>query len=189
MKKASKETWPKLFKVHTIVFDFDGVFTNNKVYINEVGTEWVRCDRADGLAIDFLQRFKRMGKLTANFFILSMENNPVVVTRAKKLGLECRYSIANKLSFLSDYFSQVRPTDPSPFAGLIYLGNDLNDLPVMEHAGFSVAPLDAHERVKTAASVVLSRRGGDGFVREFVERLLCTDEMTKEELYELIHSC
>jgi 3-deoxy-D-manno-octulosonate 8-phosphate phosphatase (KDO 8-P phosphatase) len=70
---------------------------------------------------------------------------------------------------------------------VIYLGNDLNDLPVILRAGFSVAPADAHERVCRAASVVLPQAGGNGFVRAFVERLLDIQNMTTEELHELVH--
>jgi 3-deoxy-D-manno-octulosonate 8-phosphate phosphatase KdsC-like HAD superfamily phosphatase len=75
---------------------------------------------------------------------------------------------------------------PNPFAGLIYVANDLNDLPLLEKAGFSIVPSDAHNRVKQIASVVLPQKGGEGFVRAAVERLLGISNMTMEEIYELI---
>lgn len=181
--------WPALDAVHTIVFDFDGVFTDNKVYVNQGGEELVRCDRADGLGLDFLRRFRDEGRLTAEAFILSKETNPVVQARARKLRLPCVSAVGDKLAFLEQRLSRERPSDPQPFAGLIYLGNDLNDLPVIERAGFSVAPADAHPLVRRAVSVVLERPGGHGFVREFIERLFNISDMSAEDLYGLVRNC
>jgi len=181
-----KKTWPAVTNVHTIVFDFDGVFTDNKVYVGEDGHEWVRCDRADGLGMDFLRKFVRDGLLGAEVFILSRETNPVVRARASKLRIECMSGVSDKLDFLQQHLRKKRPDDLDPFSGVIYLGDDLNDLPLIERAAFSVAPSSAHPRVRQAASVVLESAGGQGFVREFVERLLRIDDMSGEMLYGLV---
>ena len=74
--------FPVLKTIHTVAFDFDGVFTDNKVWVDQNGRETVRCDRGDGLAFDLVRAFQREGKTTANFFILSKEANPVVLARA-----------------------------------------------------------------------------------------------------------
>ncbi|MCP9451762.1 MAG: haloacid dehalogenase [Nitrospira sp.] len=180
--------WPQLEAIHTIAFDFDGVFTDNKVYVSETGMEHVRCDRADGLAIDLLRSYKRVRALDFQMIILSKEKNPVVAARARKLGIRCVSGKDHKLNWLKTFFESTRPHDIAPFTGLIYLGNDLNDLPAIECAGFSVVPADAHPLLRSAASVVLNTLGGCGFVREFVERLLRLGQMNREELYELIHN-
>ena len=73
---------------HTIVFDFDGVFTDNKVYLNEQGEESIRCDRSDGLGINLLNRFKIKNSWDLEYFILSKEKNIVVNKRAEKLQIE-----------------------------------------------------------------------------------------------------
>ena len=78
---------PPLANIHTVVFDFDGVFTDNKVWVDQDGRESVRCDRGDGLAFDLLRNFKSKKKFDAEFFILSKETNAVVLARAKKLKL------------------------------------------------------------------------------------------------------
>jgi YrbI family 3-deoxy-D-manno-octulosonate 8-phosphate phosphatase len=184
-----KKRWPALSAIHTIAFDFDGVFTDNKVYVGDDGAELVRCDRADGLGIDLLRAALARGMMQAEVFILSKERNPVTAARAKKLQLLCHQACDDKLAFLTAHFRQRRPTDQAPFKGLLYVGNDLNDLPIMGHAGFSIAPADAHERVRAAASVVLEERGGEGFVRAFVERLLDMENMTTKEIHELVHHC
>jgi N-acylneuraminate cytidylyltransferase len=169
-----------------MVFDFDGVFTDNKVIVDQNGVESVRCDRADGLAFDMLRRYRRKHNLAFDCFILSKEINPVVAARAQKLRLDCVQSIGDKLAYLTQRFGEHRSQDVDPFAGMIYFGNDLNDLPVMTRAGFSIAPGDAHERVKKAASVVMPQRGGHGFIRAAIEQLLDVPGMTLEEIYELV---
>ena len=184
---TERVSWPALRAVHTIAFDFDGVFTDNKVYVGQDGGEQVRCDRADGLGIDLLRAAQARGTLHADVFILSKERNPVTEVRARKLRLACHPACDDKLDFIAARLRAARPSDPQPFAGLVYVGNDVNDLPVVGRAGFSVAPADAHERVRRAASVVLPQTGGNGFVRAFIERLLDIENMTTEELHELVH--
>jgi len=181
-----KKDWPEVRDIHTIIFDFDGVFTDNKVYVSQDGQEHVRCDRADGLALDFLRRYRDHKQPALDFFIVSTERNPVVEARARKLHLACKHGVGNKLAFITEYLKARFPDNPDPFVGLVYLGNDLNDLPVITRAGFSVAPHDAHTRVKQAVSVVLGQSGGNGFVRAVIEKLLSIDQMTEEELHELV---
>lgn len=183
---ATRTRWPDIRHVHTIVFDFDGVFTDNRVYVTDDGHEAVRCDRADGLAIDFLRRYRSHHAPSLDFFILSTERNPVVAARARKLRLDCHQDIGDKLAFLTRHLRERRPHDAKPFAGLVYLGNDLNDLPVLRRAGFSIVPVDAHPRVKREANAVLAQRGGEGFVRAAIERLLRVEKMSLEEIHELV---
>ena len=172
-----------------MAFDFDGVFTNNMVWVDEDGRETVRCDRGDGLAFDLVRAFRERGELNAEFFILSKETNPVVLARAQKLRLPCHHGIRDKLSFMTDYLESRFPSESEAFAGLVYLGNDLNDLPLMRRAGYTVAPADAHPRVRAVANVVLEQRGGEGFVRAFIERLLGIDQLTSEEIDGLVSDC
>ena len=65
-------------------------------------------------------------------------------------------------------------------------GNDLNDLPLLRRAGWSVVPADAHPLVRAIADVVLPEHGGESFVRRFVERMLGIDRMTDEEIDGLV---
>jgi YrbI family 3-deoxy-D-manno-octulosonate 8-phosphate phosphatase len=171
---------------HTIVFDFDGVFTDNFVYVDENAIESVRVSRADGYALDLLRKFQKQNDLKLEVFILSTEKNKVVKARAAKLQLACISGESNKLQTLVHKFELERPSDPAPLSGLIYFGNDLNDLPVMMQAGMSLSPDDAHPRIKDASTHVLSSSGGHGFVREGVEFLIGIDAMSPEELSEFI---
>lgn len=149
-------------QIDLVVFDFDGVFTDNKVYTTQDGKEMVLCDRRDGLGIGFLKQ------LGIPMMILSTEENPVVLARAKKIGLDVHAGCDNKAKFLTEHMKKNRINPKNT----IYVGNDLNDLDAMALVGFSVAPIDSHERVKDQASLILQSYGGHGAVREFSEHLL-----------------
>jgi len=177
---------PPLAGIHTVAFDFDGIFTDNKVWVDQEGRESVRCDRGDGLAFDLVRAFQRKGRLQAEFLILSKEANPVVVARATKLKLACHHGIGDKLGFMSQYLASRFPGHADPFAGLVYVGNDITDVPLMRRAGYGVAPADAHPMVRDVADLVMSERGGEGFVRAFVERLLGISQLSREEFDELV---
>jgi N-acylneuraminate cytidylyltransferase len=145
--------------IEAIIFDFDGIFTDNRVHLSQSGEETVICSRGDGLA---LSRFKKIfpGKL----LVLSTETNPVVLRRCEKLGLPCLHGLAVKEQALLQWFATegVNPTRT------VYLGNDLNDLGCMKLVGCPVAVADAHPEAKAHASIVLTRRGGDDAVRELL---------------------
>lgn len=145
-----------------VVFDFDGVFTDNRVFVDQNGSEAVDCSRADGLGIS------RLRDLGLQLLVLSSETNPVVEARCRKLGLTVIDSTRNKWPILSDWLKQ-RGIQPHQAA---YLGNDHNDLDCLSEVGCAVAVSDAYPEVKSAAHLVLSARGGRGAVREMCELLL-----------------
>ncbi len=142
--------------IDLLVFDFDGVFTDNKVFTFEDGREGVFANRGDGLAIS---AFKKMN---IPMLILSTEKNQVVEARAKKLGVPCISGVASKKKVLQDYCKR----HDIPVENILYVGNDLNDLEAMKLIGWPVCPMDAAEEVKSIATLVLARRGGEGVIRE-----------------------
>ena len=178
----SKIKLPSWESIHTIVFDFDGVFTNNKVYVDQNGVETVCCDRGDGLGFDLLRNFIKHNNWDLNYFMLSKEKNPVVSRRAEKMQVACVQSTVNKGQYLIDYLACINKDSK----GLVFLGNDLNDLPAIQIAGFSVAPFDSHPKIIEQANLVLPKNGGDGFVREFIELIIRLNEMPNDELLELL---
>jgi YrbI family 3-deoxy-D-manno-octulosonate 8-phosphate phosphatase len=180
---------PVASDVHTIIFDFDGVFTDNKVWVDLDGREWVCCDRADGLAMDLLRSAGRRGLVDAEVFILSTETNPVVRERAAKIRIDCFQGVFDKLAFVRDRLSIRFPDVVDPYAGVVFLGNDLNDVPLLRRVGWAVAPADAHPLVQSIADVVLPENGGESFVRSFVERMIGIDHMTEGEIDELVSDC
>ncbi len=155
----------RIEKIEAFIFDFDGVLTNNKVYLNGDGEEWVRCCRDDGLAFDVLR------KLKIPTYIISSETNHVVSARAKKLRVPVIQGLENKLSGLS----QLKKRHGYKQANIFYVGNDINDFYIMQKCGLSACPLDSHETIKSLATFCLSRKGGDGIVRELLEDVFCLD--------------
>lgn len=146
-------------KIKLMVYDFDGVMTDNKVIIDQSGNESVIVNRADGLAVSIIN------KMGIKQIILSTEKNEVVKKRAKKLGVLCINGIDNKKKVLKDHLSRLK-IDRSE---VVYVGNDINDLDAMEHVGFAVAPADAHPKIKNIASLVTKAKGGDGVIREVLD--------------------
>ncbi|OVE81641.1 hypothetical protein BVY03_03305 [bacterium K02(2017)] len=175
----SDDSWPIFGKVHSLVFDFDGVFTNNKVLVSESGVESVQCDRRDGLGIKILRELKQKKIFNGEIFVLSTEINKVVEQRCKKLKLDCFQNIGDKLDFLQKRFSKLN----LEFDGLIYLGNDLNDWSVFKTDCFSVAPQDAHVEIQKIANRVLPEKGGEGFVRAFIEEWVINNGVNLEDYF------
>jgi YrbI family 3-deoxy-D-manno-octulosonate 8-phosphate phosphatase len=157
-----------LNSIHTIVFDFDGVFTDNFVYTDSNGIEQVKSSRSDSFGLRNFARFCTSNSLNIEMFILSTEINGVIAQRALKLGLNYYVGVSDKREFLNKYLTKQNLQSPT---GLVFLGNDLNDLECLEMAEFSFCPSDAHEKVKKVVTHPLNSQGGNGFVREALEFL------------------
>jgi len=149
--------------LRAVLFDFDGVFTNNKVYVDETGKETVRCDRSDGWG---LAQLKKSGIKIA---VLSTEENPVVSARCKKLGLECRQGLGEKKFEAFQNWCAENEINPEE---VVFVGNDANDTECLTAAGCGVVPADAYPEAIEVADKVLSRNGGEGAMRELCEIVL-----------------
>ena len=175
-----------ILDLHTIIFDFDGVFTDNFVYVDDRGTESVRCSRADSYGVSLLNKYIINSGRKIDVFVLSTEVNEVVLKRCRKMGIGCHKGEKQKTEYLDEWFSTNREEVADPYSGTAYFGNDLNDLGVIEKVRVSFAPLDAHPRIKEAATHVLTAQGGQGFVREGIELILGITSMARGELSEFI---
>jgi N-acylneuraminate cytidylyltransferase len=148
--------------VGAVVFDFDGVMTDDRVTVSADGRESVACHRGDGLGVE---RLRASGLPMA---VLSRERDPVVAARCAKLGLEVEQGLDDKVPRLLAWLA-ARGIDP---AQAVYVGNDVNDLGAMAAVGCPVAPADAHPEVLRSARLVLDRPGGAGAVRELADLIL-----------------
>ncbi len=163
MKKISKKINFK--DLDLCIYDFDGVFTNNTVSVNEKGEESVVCNRADGLAIEYMRKMK------IRMIILSSEKNKVVKARAKKLKISCIQGINKKENFLKRFITK-NNFNPKK---CLYVGNDLNDLYAMKLCGYRACPSDSHTRIKKISNLRIKKKGGEGVIREIVENFLDLD--------------
>jgi 3-deoxy-D-manno-octulosonate 8-phosphate phosphatase (KDO 8-P phosphatase) len=148
-----------LENIEAIVFDFDGVLTDNKVYLDQEGKESVSCSRADGLAFDVLHELKKPT------YILSTEKNPVVTARANKLKIHAIQGISNKV----DGIKGLAVKENFDLQRILYIGNDLNDYRVMQLCGYTACPADSHKKIKEISTIILKTSGGNGIVRELLE--------------------
>ncbi|KTR75545.1 acylneuraminate cytidylyltransferase [Microbacterium oxydans] len=153
---------PEPIPVRAVVTDFDGVHTDDTAIIDADGGERVRVSREDGMGVVLLRR------AGVPLLILSTEVNPVVRARADKLRVPVLHGIDDKESALRAWSRE----NGVPLADIAYLGNDVNDLPALRIVGWPVAVANAHPLVIEEARVVLRRRGGEGAVRELIERVL-----------------
>lgn len=148
--------------VSLVVFDFDGVMTDNHVWVQQSGAEAVRCHRGDGLGIS------RLKKAGFEVMVLSTETNPVVATRCRKLKIEAIQDCHDKLAVLQQ-LARGRSLDPRQIA---YVGNDLNDVECLRWVGWPIAVADATPEVRALAKWVTRSAGGCGAVREVADRLV-----------------
>jgi len=157
-------------KVGLLVLDFDGVMTDNRVWVNEDGAEQVVANRSDGLGLKMLQN---AGIPVA---VISMERNPVVAKRCEKLGIPCRTGIEDKAQTLKQLISEKNVATES----IVYVGNDTNDLPCFPIVGCAVAVVDAHPEVLRQADLRLTKKGGHGAIRELCDLILAISPKENE---------
>ena len=100
--------------IDAFIFDFDGVMTNNSVYLDEDGKETIRCSRADGLAFDVLRKLKKP------VYIVSSETNPLVKARAKKLKVPVLHGVVNKVTVVQELCDRKRYN----LSNILYVGTD-----------------------------------------------------------------
>jgi len=151
-------------KIDLIICDFDGVITDNRVWVDQDGTETVAAYRSDSI------RVKDMRAIGIEIMILSSEPNRVVEARARKMGVEAIHGVGltEKGRVMRDILEQKNIKAEN----VIYVGNDINDLPCFAIAGWAVAVADAYPELISAADHVLSRAGGHGALRELCDLIL-----------------
>ena len=161
-------------RIRLVAFDFDGVFTDNMVYVFEDGSESVRCFRSDGIG---LQKLKNLGIETA---IISTEANPVVSARARKLKIRCVQDCRDKRAVLE----KIAQDQGIGLTEVAFVGNDINDLECLECVALPMVVQDAHQDVVATALYQTKNPGGHGAVREvcdLFERVLTQEGMNNED--------
>lgn len=147
--------------VRFVAFDFDGVFTDDAVYVSQDGTEMVRCWRGDGLG---LRKLEAVGIRSA---ILSTEVNPVVGLRARKMRIQCFQGLEDKRARLESLSAELG----IPLTQFAYVGNDINDLLCFQGVALPIAVRNAHPDVLGCARYRTDAPGGYGAVREVCDVL------------------
>ena len=149
-------------KVPKILFtDFDGCLTDDRVWLNQEGEEFVAANRKDGLAV------KRLKNLGIQVVIASTEINKVVLARGNKMGVDVLQGLADKAEAIGQYLKQKNLS----WGHVWYIGNDVNDLGAIERACLSLCPADAVKKVRKTVDIVLKTNGGRGILSEIATEL------------------
>jgi N-acylneuraminate cytidylyltransferase len=146
----------KLSSVKLIATDFDGVLTDNKAHVSQIGEETVVCSRSDGHAANL---FRSIG---ISLVCISTESNPVVAKRCEKMGIDYYHGQVDKVECLKNYLRD-KAIDKE---NCLYVGNDSNDAGALSYAGISAVPADVYKEVEHLAQIKTATRGGDGVLRE-----------------------
>ena len=151
----------KIQKPKIIFTDFDGCLTDDRIWLNQDGEEFVAANRKDGLAV------KRLKNLGIQVVITSTETNKVVLARGNKMGVEVLQGLADKAESIDQYLKQKNLS----WNDVWYIGNDVNDLGAIEKAKLSISPADAVKKVRKAVDVILKTNGGYGVLSEIANLL------------------
>jgi 3-deoxy-D-manno-octulosonate 8-phosphate phosphatase (KDO 8-P phosphatase) len=148
-------------RVRLLGIDFDGVMTDNSVYVFEDGREAVRCSRFEGYGL------RRAASAGVHCLILSTEENQIVTRRANKLKIECIQNCHDKV----DAFAILLKKRGLSMDQAAFIGNDVNDLELLNLVGLPVIVADAHEALSELSFFRTRRKGGDGAVRELCDAI------------------
>ena len=154
----------KIRHIKLLAMDFDGVFTDNRVFFDENGKETVICDRSDSLGIKMLKERRPDIKI----IVISKEKSKVVNARCDKLKIECKTGIDDKLAMFKKIID-IENVNPEEVA---YMGNDINDIDCIQFAGIGVAVSDSAPQVLNVADYITCKKGGRGAIREFIDIVL-----------------
>ncbi len=153
----------KLKKIKLLATDVDGVMTDAGMYYGDDGIELKKFSTRDGMGMVLLR------KAGYKLAIITSENTKIVAMRAQKLQIGDIYQGAmNKVEAMEDLLKKYSLR----WDEIAYIGDDVNDLPVLERVGFAATPSNGTERNKKIADYITKNKGGDGCVREVCDLLI-----------------
>jgi len=158
------DLYQQLKKITTFCLDVDGVLTNSDLLIANDGKLWRTMNARDGLAMRWAIEHKY------NVAIITGGRNDSVAERLKALGVKDVFLASyNKVNVLEKYMADKNLNKDE----LLFMGDDVIDLGVMKAVGFSACPYDADREVKKIANYISPKKGGQGCVRDIIEKTLC----------------
>jgi 3-deoxy-D-glycero-D-galacto-nononate 9-phosphatase len=154
---------PKLFMT-----DIDGVWTDGGMYYDQTGNEFKKFNTSDSAGVLFLRY------LNIPLVILTSENTEIVLRRSEKLKIDrlCQ-GIKDKLGKALELCDEFKVD----LKDVAFIGDDLNDIPLLKRSGFSGSPQNAPDYVKKHSAYITSKKGGEGAFREFVEMILIENDL------------
>lgn len=159
----------KLNKIKLLVLDVDGVMTDGGMYFTESGDQFKKYNTKDGMAILHLTKNDFQVAIISSGF-----KSEMVKARAEMLGIQHFYvGRDRKLNILTDICEKLSLT----LEQVAIVGDDVNDLEIIKKAGFAACPSDAVDVVKSNVDVILTKKGGEGCIREFIDSYLLKEPL------------
>ena len=157
-----------LHNIKLFITDIDGVWTDGGMYYDQTGNEWKKFNTSDSAGVLFL---KLLEIPTA---IITGENTEIVKRRAHKLKIEdCFLGVTDKVAVAEKLCEKYACT----WEEVAYIGDDINDIKLLQRVGLSAAPSQAPDYVKSNVHWILEKSGGEGVFREFVEKYLKSKDL------------
>ncbi len=151
-------------EIKLVLTDIDGVWTDGGMYYDNQNNEWKKFNTSDSAGVLYLR------KLGVPVGIITGEDTEIVRRRAEKLKIEYLFmGVKNKLEIAHELCHKM---GISLEENVAYIGDDINDIPLLEKVKISATPANAPQYVKPYAKWVLTKKGGEGVFREFVEKIL-----------------
>lgn len=163
MKDISPEILAKAKQIKAIIFDVDGVLTDGGIIYDDKGVEYKRFNVKDGQIIKYLKKYQI---LTG---VITGRDSQVVRNRCNELKIDFHHhGIENKI----ETFNSILETHGLKASEVAYVGDDINDLPILVRCGLSATPADGHKALKERVDIVTSLKGGEGVLRELADYVL-----------------
>ena len=160
---TNKKLLEKCSKIKILISDVDGVLTDGGMYYSEKGEELKKFNTKDGMGVELLQ------KNEIPVILMTKEKSKIVLQRSKKIKIKKTYiGITNKEEKLPEICKKFKVK----LDDIAYIGDDINDLEIMNHVGLSASPNNAIEQVKKKVDYVCKLDGGEGVYREVAELIL-----------------
>jgi len=157
-----------------ILTDIDGVWTDGGMYYDQTDNEWKRFNTSDSAGVLFAHR------LNIPVGIITGEETQIVARRAKKLRIDYLYqNVRDKLSVAKSICEEMGIT----LGDVAYIGDDIGDINLLKEVGIAGVPANAPDYITALGNVPLTKRGGEGVFREFVEAIIGKEKI--KELLEL----
>lgn len=165
-------------KLPKIIFtDIDGVWTDGGMYYDQTGNEFKKFNTSDSAGVLLAHA------LQIPIAIITGESTEIVSRRAAKLNVDYLFQgIKDKIAVASDLCNKLN----IPLTDIAYIGDDLNDIPLLNAAGFSCCPSNARSYIKDRVHFVTLAKGGDGAFREFVEQILTNNNVLDSTVLKVI---
>jgi len=159
--------------IKLFITDIDGVWTDGGMYYDKADNEWKKFNTSDSAGVLFL----RLANI--HFAIITGENTPIVQRRANKLQVEnCFLGVKDKVAVAEKLLEKYKLT----WQEVAYIGDDINDIKLLQKVALSACPNQAPNYIKSKVDWILTKNGGEGVFREFVEKYLMEQHMMEKIL-------